>query len=142
MKLPDTNIFLYAVNRSAPQHRTARSWLTDAFESPSGVGLAWSALIGFLRLSTRQGILALPLDLESALSIVHDWIDAPHCRIVHPSERHASILSELLRAVGTAGNLTSDAHLAALAIEHGATLASFDRDFARFDGLMFERLRT
>lgn len=141
MRLPDTSVLLYAVNKSAPQHEAARKWLSSAFNAPIGVALAWGALIGFVRLATRDGILARPLDVNGALLIVGDWVDAPHARIVNPTEQHASILGGLLHAVGTAGNLTNDAHLAALAIEHGATLGSFDRDFARFDGLMFEQLR-
>ena len=141
MKLPDTNVLLYAVNNGAPQHNTARNWLTSALAAPVGVALAWGALVGFVRLSTRHGILTQPLGLDDALLTVSDWIDAPGARIVNPTERHGSIFAGLLRAAGSAGNLTNDAHLAALAIEHGATLASFDRDFARFDGLDFERLR-
>jgi len=141
MKLPDTNVLLYAVNKGAPQHEAARGWLASAFDAPLGVALAWGALIGFIKLSTRSGILARPLAVDSALLVISEWIDAPYARIVNPTERHASILRSLLRAAGTAGNLTNDAHLAALAIEHGATLGSFDRDFARFEGLTFERLR-
>jgi len=112
-----------------------------AFTIPAGVGLTWVALLGFIRISTRRGILTHPLDVQDALSTVRDWIAAPRARVVHPTERHGPILERLLTDIGTAGNLTSDAHLAALAIEHGATLASFDRDSARFDGLDFERLR-
>ena len=141
MKLPDTNVLLYAVNKGVPQHEAAGEWLACAFDAPLGVALAWGALIGFIRLSTRSGILARPLAVDSALLVISEWIDAPYARIVNPTERHASILRRLLRAAGTAGNLTNDAHLAALAIEHGATLGSFDRDFARFEGLTFERLR-
>jgi hypothetical protein len=141
MKLPDVNVLIGAANTASPEHACARAWLEAAFDEPAGVGLAWLALLGFVRISTRQGILAKPLSVENALLTIHDWIAVPRARIIHPSDRHESILAELLMAVGTAGNLTSDAHLAALAIEHGATLVSFDRDFARFDGLSFEHLR-
>jgi uncharacterized protein len=141
MKLPDTNVLLYAVNSDAPQHAVARDWLTGALAAPAGVALAWGALIGFIRLSTRRGILPKPLGVEDSLSIVRDWIEAPRARLVDPTPRHGPMLASLLLAAGTAGNLTNDAHLAALAIEHGATLASFDRDFDRFEGLLFERLR-
>jgi len=141
VKLPDVNVLLGAVNESSPEHETARTWLEAAFDAPAGVGLAWAAMLGFVRISTRRGILPVPLGVEQALTLVRDWIEAPHARIVHPTEQHGPILARLLLEAGTAGNLTSDAHLAALAIEHGATLASFDRDFDRFDGLSFERLR-
>lgn len=141
MKLPDTNVLLHAVNEAAREHVVARDWLVAAFAAPAGVGLAWTALIGFIRLSTRRGILPQPLGVEDSLLLVRDWVEAPRARIVHPTDRHGPLLAGLLLAVGTAGNLTSDAHLAALAMEHGATLASFDRDFDRFDGLRFERLR-
>lgn len=141
MKLPDTNVLLYAVNEAASQHAVARDWLTDAFAAPAGVALAWGVLIGFIRLSTPRRVLPRPLGVEDALLTVRDWIEAPRARILHPSERHGPMLASLLLAAGTAGNLTNDAHLAALAMEHGATLASFNRDFDRFDGLSFERLR-
>jgi hypothetical protein len=138
VKLPDLNILLHAVNESSPEHGPARRWLEAAFNSPAGVGLAWVALLGFIRLSTRRGILADPLAVEDALSVVREWLSLPAAHVLHPMERHEAILGRLLIGAGTAGNLTTDAHLAALAIEHGATLASFDRDFERFAGLRFE----
>jgi hypothetical protein len=141
VKLPDVNILVAAVNKASSEHETAREWLETALETPAGVGLAWVALLGFLRITTRRGILTRPLSVDEALSTMHDWLAVPRARILHPTERHEQILTALLRGAGTAGNLTSDAHLAALAIEHGATLASFDRDFERFEGLSFERLR-
>lgn len=141
MKLPDVNVLVGAVNEASAEHECARAWVETAFNAPAGVGLTWVALLGFIRISTRRGILAHPLKVQDALATVRDWLAAPRARVVHPTERHGPILERLLMDVGTAGNLTSDAHLAALAIEHGATLASFDRDFARFDGLDFERLR-
>jgi uncharacterized protein len=140
MKLPDLNVLLAAVNEDAEQHERARSWLEAAFHAPAGVGLAWVVMLGFIRLSTRRGILSSPLLIEDALAIVGDWINEPRAQVLHPTDRHAAILSRLLIAAGTAGNLTTDAHIAALAIEHGATLGSFDRDFERFAGLSFESL--
>lgn len=141
MKLPDVNVLLGAVNQESAEHERARRWLESAFESPAGVGLAWVALLGFIRLSTRRGILSNPLDVADALALVRDWTAAPGAQIIHPGARHEAILARLLTAAGTAGNLTTDAHLAALAIEHGATLGSFDRDFERFAGLEFESLQ-
>ena len=140
MKLADTNVLLHAVNSAAPQHATARAWLGAAVVDPGGLGLAWNSLIGFIRLSTRPGILRPPLSTENALAPVHRWMAAPAVTVLHPGEQHLAVLARLLIGAGTAGNLSNDAHLAALAIEHGATLVTFDRDFARFAGLSFELL--
>ena len=140
MKLADTNVLLHAVNKAAPQHATARTWLAAALVEPGGVGLAWSSLIGFVRLSTRPGIMKPALSTEEALAPVQRWLAAPAVSVLHPGDQHLAVLARLLIGAGTAGNLTNDAHLAALAIEHGATLVSFDRDFARLVGLSFELL--
>jgi len=137
MKLPDTNVLLYAVNRSAPQQPAAVRWLGEAFDGEAGVALSWVALLGFIRIATRQGILPQPLSIESAFQVVDQWLSHPMARVVHPGARHAALLGRFLLGAGSAGNLTNDAHLAALAIEHGATLGSFDRDFTRFAGLDF-----
>lgn len=141
MKQPDTNVLIYAVNRSAPQHAKAFAWLREAFAAPDGVGLAWVSLLGFLRITTNPRVLPRPLRVADALRTIDFWLEQPTARIVQPTERHAAMLGKLLAAVGTGGNLTTDAHLATLAMEHGATLASFDSDFERFEGLRFERLR-
>ena len=140
MKLPDLNVLLHAVNTASADHVSARDWLERAFNAPSGVGLSWIALLGFIRLATRRGILAKPMAVEDALAVVRAWLGAPGAHVLHPTDRHEPVLSRLLVAAGTGGNLTTDAHLAALAIEHGATLGSFDRDFERFPGLDFEAL--
>lgn len=141
MKLPDTNVLLYAVNAEARQHDAAHDWLRSAFAAPAGVGLAWLALLGFLRISTNHRILAAPLRTEQALHVLLFWLSQARARVLNPTERHAGLLGDLLAKANMAGNLTNDAHLAALAMEHGATLGSFDRDFDRFEGLSFERLR-
>jgi uncharacterized protein len=135
MILPDANVLLYAVNRSSDQHAVALKALRQAFENPRGVALAWTALLAFLRLSTRRGVFPSPLPVEDALRVVERWLGHPRAQVAHPSERHAEILGRLLKSAGAAGNLTTDAHLAALAIEHGATVLTFDRDFARFEGV-------
>jgi len=140
LKLPDTNVLLHSVNRDMPQHVTANEWLAAAFSAAAGVGLAWVALLGFVRLSTRPGILSHPLKVEQAMQALHYWLDHPRVQVLHPTTRHALVLGRLLTGAGTAGNLTTDAHLAALAIEHGATLGSFDSDFERFAGLRFDLL--
>jgi len=141
VKLPDVNVLLAAVNEDCVEHPAARAWLEDAFNQPAGVALGWTALLGFLRLSTRRGIFERPLPVADALVVVRMWLEAPRVHVVHPTSAHGPLLARLLLGAGTGGNLTTDAHLAALAIEHGATLGSFDRDFDRFDGLRFERLR-
>jgi uncharacterized protein len=140
VKLPDVNVLLFATNSASDEHEEARAWLEAAFNEPAGVGFAWGVLLGFIRLATRRGILSKPLAVEDALSVVRAWLNQPQASVLHPTQRHTQILARLLVAAGTAGNLTTDAHLAALAIEHGATLGSFDRDFERFSGLAFKAL--
>jgi len=135
MRLPDVNVLLNAVNQDSPQHDAARRWLEESFLRPRGVGFAWTALLGFLRISTRPGIFVQPLPLEAALSVVDAWLNHPSARIVSPTDQHSGILARLLLGAGAAGNLVSDAHLAALSIEHAAELGTFDRDFGRFSGL-------
>jgi len=139
MILPDVNVLLHAVNSNAAQHAVAKAALHDAYDK-GPVALAWAALLGFLRLSTRAGILAQPLTVEQALDIVHRWLDHPGAVLVHPTTQHAAVLGRLLVGLGRGGPIVSDAHLAALAIEHRATLLSFDRDFEQFAGLRVQRL--
>lgn len=140
--MPDVNVLVYAINPDCLQHAPARRWLEDAYRDPAGVGYAWNALLGFLRLTTRRGILAAPLSIDSALRFVDEWLAHPHARILNPTDRHAAVLARLLIGAGRGGNLVSDAQLAAIAIEHGAVLGSFDADFERFAGLRFEHLVT
>lgn len=135
MLLVDANVLLYAVNRDSPRHSEARTWLEEHLVGGEPVGFAWIALLAFVRISTLPGLSPSPLPVASALDLVDDWLGAPTAITVHPTSRHAAVLGGLLREAGTAGNLTSDAHLAALAIEHGATVCSFDRDFDRFTGV-------
>ena len=116
MILPDVNTLLFAVNSASDQHRAALKALQDGYATPRGVAFAWIALLAFLRLSTRGGIFPAPLSVEDALRVIEHWLDHPNAHVVHPGERHAEDLRRLLLAAGTAGNLTTDAHLAALAI--------------------------
>lgn len=99
------------------------------------VGFAWVVLLAFLRISTRAPVFVSPLQPDEAMEIVEGWLNQPSALIIHPTARHAAILRSLLEPLGVAGNLVNDAHLAALAIEHGAELLSADNDFARFRGL-------
>lgn len=135
MILLDANLLIYAVNADSPMHRQARSWLESALSGNEAIGFSWIVLLAFLRLTTRPGLFRLPLSAEAAFDLADQWLDRPCAAIVVPGPRHVKLLRELLLPSGTAGNLTSDAHLAALAIEHGAELCSTDADFARFKGL-------
>ena len=135
MILVDANLLIYAVNADAPLNRKAKSWVESALSGRETVGFSWNVLLAFLRLTTRPGLFRRPLPVDTAFDLVASWLDQPSAAIVHPGPRHLQILRELLLPLGAGGNLTSDAHLAALAIEHRAELCSSDTDFARFPGL-------
>jgi toxin-antitoxin system PIN domain toxin len=140
VKVPDANVFLYAIDRSAARHEAGRRWVEGTLSGTETVGLTWAVLLAFIRLSTSAAVFRSPLESGEALDLVEGWLGQPNTVVIHPTDRHASVLRELLEAAGTAGNLASDAHLAALAIEHAATLSSFDADFHRFSGLKLEHL--
>ena len=135
MKVLDVNLLLYAVDETSPYHARAQSWFEDLLSGAEPVGFAWSTLIAFVRLSTHGQLTARPLSPEQAFDQVDHWLEQPCALPLSPTERHAAILRGLIEPVGTAGNLLPDAHLAALAIEHGAEVCSADRDFGRFRGL-------
>ncbi|MGC1851357.1 MAG: type II toxin-antitoxin system VapC family toxin [Solirubrobacterales bacterium] len=135
MKLPDVNLLLYAINEDSPYHLRAKPWLEQTLSGTEAVGFAWLALLGFIRIATNPVAVERPLSSSEAIDYVEEWLAPSVASIVHPTAQHAAVLRRLLEPLGTAGNLTSDAHLAALAIEHGAELASGDADFSRFDGL-------
>jgi hypothetical protein len=135
VKLVDLNLLLYAIDEEAPHHERARPWLEEALSGTEEVGFAWAVLLGFVRISTNPVVFERPLRSGEALDYVDGWLAQPVAAVVHPTERHAARLRETLEPLGTAGNLTTDAHLAVLAIEHGAELCSADTDFARFPGL-------
>jgi hypothetical protein len=135
VKLVDANLLLYAHNESAPLHKKARVWLEEVLSGTETVAFAWSVILAFIRLSTRPPVFARPLRPDQAFAVVESWLRQPCVTIVHPTDRHAAVLKGLLLPLGTAGNLTSDAHLAALSIEHGAEVCSGDADFARFPGV-------
>lgn len=135
MVIVDANVLLYAVNRDSAQHEGARSWLDASLAGAEAIGLAWTALLAFIRIGTNPAIFASPMTVDDALGQVERWLAAPAAVVVHPTSRHAGLLRGLLRDSGTAGNLTTDAHLAALAVEHGAEIVSYDRGLARFPGV-------
>jgi toxin-antitoxin system PIN domain toxin len=135
MKLVDANVMLFAVNADAREHARAKSWMETALSSHEPVSFAWIALLAFLRIATCPGLFAKPLKLPKAFELTEAWLGTRNARILHPGPDHLVILRGLLEKSGTSGNLVTDAHLAALAIEHGVELVSFDRDFSRFEGL-------
>ena len=132
MILVDVNLLIYAVNEDAPFHEKAKLWLEAVISGKETVGLPWTVLLAFLRLTTRTGLFQTSLDVGAAFDLVDAWLQQPSVIVVEPTARHLSTLRDLLLPLGAGGNLTSDAHLAALAIEHGAQLCSTDNDFARF----------
>ena len=135
MKLVDTNVLLYAVDEGSPHHAVARRWLEEQLSSAETFAFSWAVLLAFVRLATNPRVFEAPLSTEAAFDLVDSWLAQPATTVVHPLDRHQQLLRELLAPLGTAGNLTSDAHLAALSIEHGAELCSADSDFARFPRL-------
>lgn len=135
MIIPDVNLLVHAYNSESPRHAKARAWWERTLGEPGPVGLAWSVALGYIRIVTHPRILMNPLPPASACAHVEAWLAQPQVALLHPGDRHAAILFDLLRKLGTAGNLTTDAHLAALAIEHQAEVYSTDADFARFPGL-------
>ena len=135
MKIADANVLINAANRDAREHLRARTWIESALGGTEGVGFAWITILAFLRVGTRTGVLSKPLRISDAFAVLEDWLHARNAHLIQPGGNHLAILRSLLQQSGTGGNLTTDAHLAALAIEHGAELVSFDRDFDRFDGL-------
>lgn len=135
MKLPDVNLLLYALDAASPHHARAKPWLEQALSGTEPVGFAWPVLLAFLRLSTRAQLFDNPLKPAEAFDVIEGWLAQPPALVLHPTERHSGILRGLVLPLGTAGNITTDAHLAALAIEHGGEVCSADTDFARFPGL-------
>lgn len=135
MKTPDANLLIYAYNESAEQHERAKQWLEKKLSSPELFGLSWQVITAFLRISTNARAFPLPFTLPEAVEIVEEWLAQPQVKILLPTEKHWKIFSDLILEGQTGGALMMDAHLAALAIEHGATLATTDRDFVRFSKL-------
>jgi hypothetical protein len=135
MILIDANLLLYAVNRDLPRHAEARAWLEGVLSGTSSVGLPWVVVLAFLRITTSSRVFARPLSIEQASAYIDSWFSLPVVRAVAPGPGHWEILKNLLETAGTGGNLTTDAHIAALALEYGYTIYSADNDFKRFAGL-------
>jgi hypothetical protein len=133
--VPDINLLAYAYNRDAPHHDEAREWWEDRLSSQRTVGIPWVVVLGFVRVMTSRVVLIDPMEPEEALGHVRSWLGRPQAHAVVPGPRHLEIMSTLMRAARASGRLTTDAHLAAIAIENQAELHSNDADFSRFPGL-------
>ncbi len=138
MKIVDVNILLYAVNPDAPHHDRIVEWWEEQLNGDESIGLAWAVIVGFLRISTHPRIFPSPLAPEEAIDHIDAWLALDIVSLVTENRNHWRTVRGLLTDAGFAGNLTSDAHLAALALTHGATLASCDADFSRFRRLRWE----
>jgi len=138
MRIVDLNVLLYAVNSDAAQHGVVRAWWEMAANDEESLGLAWVVLLGFLRLATNPRVFPRPLTSDAAAAKLDTWLSRDNVRVVREKDDHWDTLKSLLGRSGIAGNLTTDAHLAALALSHDAVLVSCDTDFARFKGLRWE----
>jgi toxin-antitoxin system PIN domain toxin len=136
--LVDANLLLYAYDASSNRHEPARRWWEEQLSRPEPVRIAWSSLVAFVRIGTHVRVFEQPLTAEEACTAVETWLDRPMVDVAEPGPRHWEILRGLLVGSQASGNLVTDAHLAALAIEHGMVLMSTDRDFARFAGLAWK----
>lgn len=135
MIVPDANILLYAYNAAAPEHDRARVWWEDVLSSEETVGLAWQTLTAFIRIGTNPRAFPYPLSIQEAVEIVASWLEQPNAQLITPSAHHWQVYRRLLLESQATGSLVMDAHLAALALEYGATLCTHDADFRRFDRL-------
>jgi len=135
--LIDANLLLYAFDLSSLHHRPARHWLETTLSKPEPVALSWATILAFLRIGTTPRLLQRPLAMATAAGMVSQWLARPTVTVLSPGDRHWEILNHFLTEGQAQGSLVTDAHLAALAVEHGATIATLDRDFARFPGLRF-----
>ena len=138
MIVPDVNLLIYAHNDRASQHREALTWWEGCLNGETPIGLSWMAIGGFLRLMTHARVLANPMRIETATTLVRAWLVQPPVMILQPRENFPKFYLRYLDELGTGGNLTTDAHLAALAMEHQAELHSNDSDFSRFSGLRWK----
>jgi toxin-antitoxin system PIN domain toxin len=135
MILIDANLLLYAYDPRAAQHEAGRLWLEATLSGPQLVRFAWLTMWAFLRIATNPRVFERPLSMTEAAQIVSSWLAQPSVGVLEPGERYWAILRGLAEDGQAVGPLVMDAALAALAIEHGATLCTTDRDFARFEGL-------
>ncbi len=135
MKLLDVNLLLYAKNPDFPEHARVRRWLEELLESGEPVGLAWITIVAFLRLATNPRLFPRPLSVSEALETTDSWLRRPTVSLLRESEDHWEVFEPIIRAADARADLITDAHLAAIAVEHAATLCTNDRDFGLFPGL-------
>lgn len=135
MTLVDLTLLMAAVNTRAPMHKAARAWWEDQLNGSEEIGLSWLVVLGFIRLTTNGKIIPEPLLLADAVAMVDEWLRRPNVKTVQVTPQHWNILQNMLHAVGHGAALTMDAHLACLAIEHDAEIATADEDFSHFPGL-------
>jgi toxin-antitoxin system PIN domain toxin len=133
--LPDVNLLVYSVDETSPYHARTRRWWEGALSSPGAVGLCYPSVLGFVRLTTSRAVFESPLTVDQALIIANGWLAQPNVTLLAPTPRHWPILTTLLQSTTAGANLTTDAHIATHAIEHGYTVYSNDSDFGRFEGL-------
>lgn len=135
MIIPDANLLIYAYNPTMPQHQAAKQWWVDALTADESVGLSYQTVFAFLRISTNARLFETVLTVVEAGRHIRSWLTQPNVQILQPAEGHLFRVLDLLQHIGMAGNLVTDAHLAALAIEHRAVLHTTDADFLRFPNL-------
>jgi toxin-antitoxin system PIN domain toxin len=135
MKVFDANVLLYAYNADSPHHAAARTWLESAFNAEETIALPWQTVFAFVRIVTNRRAVPRPLGGNEACDIVTQWLARPNVTVIDPEERFWEIFRKLVSEARVSGPLISDAALAALCLEHGATLYSTDKDFRRFQGL-------
>lgn len=135
MVIPDINLLVFAYNEAAPRHEAARAWWEGLMTGRESIGLPWAVALGFIRLVTHPAVLETPLPPSAAAARVRQWFTRGHVQSLEPGPRHLAILERLFETTRVGGDLTTDTHLAALAIEHQAELHSNDADFGRFPGL-------
>ncbi len=136
MIIPDVNLLVYAYNCDLPQHQLSREWwegCLNSIEVP--IGLPWAVALGYIRIMTHPKVFPEPIAPEKAIQDIDSWLKQPHVQILDPGSGHLAVLKHLLAVVGSSGNLTTDAHIAALALESGAVVYSNDTVFTRFPGI-------
>ena len=135
MIVPDINLLIYAYNELAPHHKRAKKWWEKVLSEDTVVSIPWAVTLGFVRLMTHRQVLETPLSVSACCSIVEEWFDRPNVQPLEPGSRHFLIFKEFLSSSGSGGNLVTDAHIAALVVEHSSELHTNDADFSRFVGL-------
>lgn len=135
MIIPDVNLLLYAYNQGSPLHNAARNWWAGLMSGDERIGVPWIVVAGFIRLITSRSMVIQPSTVEHAVETIEEWFSYPHVVPINPGAQHLSLFRQALQAAGVGGDLVTDAHIAALAMEYQAEVHSSDNDFRRFHGL-------